>query len=360
MALFETKNVTIALETLTISEADDRWRGVEPYIIPIFYKVDGEGYEAVLSIFNTIQPREGTTEVEEDGNIQFSVNSLQPNPNQVETDNPIIYVPPGSLLDRGQFDSGETVDISDIFYTTDLVPIPFKIDVLGIANEGQLLDALSDLLVSDSEVGNAFNTIFLSLNDFLASLIGLDERLESCPSILDDGEDFVNNIEAMFNCLIPGTVGGVFVFMENDEFSESNAKDLRSSVRDEVATILNDTINAIALNNPIPDPEDQIDPAIIEDNVISDMTLPVLASIGFSVGAIIIGALTFNIALVIYGLFSAIAWIAGGPDDMMGQHQVSFSHMDLTETTDSIEINANMEEDGDNFWVLKGSFRVNN
>ena len=362
MGLFETKNVTIGLDTLTITESGDRWGGVEPYIIPIFYKVDGEGYEAVLSIFNTIQPREGTTEVLETGSVQFSVNSLQTNDDQVETDNPFIYIPPGGLIRRGEgFDSGDDIDISDISFTTNLIPIPFKIDVLGIADQDQILDALLGLLVRDSEVGDVFNTFFTEINIKLASLIGLDLSFESCPSFLDDTENFVNNIEAQFNCLIPGTIGGVFVCMENDEFSESNAEDLLDSIKGEVASLLNDTINAIALNNPIPDPEDQNDPAEIEDNILSDMTWPILSSIGLSVGAIIFGALSLNIFLVVYGLASVVAWAAGGPDDLIGLHQVSFSHTDLSDSSEPIIIDATLsEDDGDNRWRLQGSFRVNN
>lgn len=366
MALFETQNVTLALDTLTITNNDDRGIGilglteVEPYIIPIFYKVDGEGYEAVLRIFNTVQPREGTTEVEQPGFVQFNVNSLQENSNEVEQDNPFIFVPPENLLGRGSFDDGEEVDISDITFTTDLEPIPFKIDILGLADEGDLIDRLQELLVIEPSLGTFINLALFSINRFLAALIGLDETFESCPSVIEGFDDFLNNIEAQFNCVIPGTVGAVFVCMENDEFSESHAQNLRDSVREEIESVLNDTINSIALNNPIPDPDRYVDSAEIEDNIIGDLTWPIILDIGLSIGVVIVGILTLNIVAVVWGFFSALAWAFGGLDDFIGQHQVSYSHSDLVDGATSLDIDHIMEEEeGDNEWRIRGTFRVN-
>src|SRR5215204_1462131 len=109
MALLESVNVTIALSELTIRKADDRWGGVEPYVVPVFYKVDGERYRATLRIFNTLQPRPGTTEVGA-GIVQFAVDTLDDLGQVVQEDNPLTYVPPGNLLGRGEFGSGQKVD----------------------------------------------------------------------------------------------------------------------------------------------------------------------------------------------------------------------------------------------------------
>ena len=363
MGLFETQNVTLALDTLTITTNDDRgifgFHNVEPYIIPVFYKVDGEGYEAVLRIFNTIQPREGTTEVEQPGFVQFNVNSLQENSSEVERDNPFIFVPPGNLLDRGDFDAGEEVDISDISFTTDLQPISFRIDILGIADQGDLLLRLQELLVIEPSLGSFINLALFSIDSFLSALIGLDETFESCPSVTENLDDFLNNIEAQFNCVIPGTVGAVFVCMENDEFSEGQVQDLQNSIREEIESVLNDTINAIALNNPIPDPDRHVDPVDIEENIVSDLTWPIVLDIGLSVGALVFGLLTFNVILVVWGFFSGLAWLIGGMDDLIGQHQVSFSHTDLVDGI-PIPIDHIMEEEeGDNEWRIRGSFKAN-
>ncbi len=366
MALFETKNVTLALDTLTITNNDDRGIGflglteVEPYVIPVFFKVDGEGYEAVLRIFNTIQPREGTTEVEQPGFVQFNVNSLQENVNEVERDNPFIFVPPGNLLGRGSFDAGDEVDISDLSFNTDLTPIPFKIDILGIANQEGLLNRLQELLVNEPGLGTFINLALFSINSFLSALIGLDETFESCPSVTENLDDFLNNIEAQFNCVIPGTVGAVFVCMENDDFSESHAQDLQDSIRTEIESVINDTVNAIALNNPIPDPDRHVDSVEIEENIISDLTWPVILDIGLSIGLLVFGILTWNVVAAVWGFFSALSWAFGGTDDFIGQHQVSFSHSNLVDGGTSIPIDHIMEEEeGDNEWRIRGSFTAN-
>lgn len=364
MALFETINITLGLDTLTIVNNDDRgvWglTNVEPYIIPVFYKVDGERYQAILRIFNTVQPREGTTEVEQPGFVQFNVNTLDDDGNVIQEDNPFIFIPPGNLLGRGDFDAGDSVDISDISFTTDLVPIPFTIDVLGIADEGDLLDRLRDLLVAEPGLGTYLNLAFVSINSFISALIGLDENFESCPSSSENLDEFLNNIEAQFDCVIPGTVGAVFVCMENDDFSASTVNDLRDNIREEVERVLNDTVNAIALNNPIPDPDRFADPEEIEDNIISDVTWSVLLDIGLSLGILALGVLTWNIVLTVWGFFSSITWLFGGLDDFIGQHQVTFSHTDFADNATSLQIDHIMEEEeGDNEWRLRGSIRIN-
>jgi hypothetical protein len=356
MGLFETKNVTLALDKLVIIEHSDRFfSSVEPYVIPVFYKVDGEGYEAVLRIFNTIQPREGTTEVEQPGFIQFNVNSLQNGPGP-EQDNPFTYIPPGDLLGRGSFDSGDEVDLSDVSFTTNLQPIPFRIDVLGLSNQDQILDALRGLLVDDPSFGTLLNTAFISINSFLSALLGLNETFESCPPFSENIDEFLNNIEAQFNCLIPGTVGGMFVFMENDEFSESVAKELQNNVRDEVERVLNDTINAIALNNPIPDPEIWADEEEIADNITSNMTWPVLSRILLSVGILVLGAISFNVFLVAWGLFTSLGWLFGGPDDQIGQVELAFDHTSLQDN----DFVPGVVSGDDNEWEVHASIRVNN
>lgn len=366
MALFETVNMTLALSELVIDEADDRWGGVEPYVVPAFYKVDGERYQAILRIANSMRPRPNTTEEMVIGSIQFSVNTLADavdgvipvdsigEPLIVE-DNPLTYVPSGNLLGRGEFDSGDTVDVSDIAFTTNLIPIPLRIDVLGLPN-ATIIDALQGALVTVAEVQGALNTVYLSLNNLIADLFGLDEELETCPVGDGGSSDFFNQIEAQFNCLIPGTVGGVFLCMENDEFGESLARKVRSSLKDEVEAVLNNTINAIALTNPIPDPDLYTDPDAIADNVGSDLTWPVVANIGLSLGAIVLGLLARNPFVAVYGVISSLGWAIGGPDDPISQATFVVDHTMLSDPA-ALSFEVPIVGDG-NKWRLRGAATV--
>ena len=392
MALLKTVNVTLALNELIINKASDRWRGVEPYIVPVFFKVDGERYEATLRILNARDPREGSTErpPEPGGVFQFSLDSLHPDPtkdNVPEKDYPYIFVPPGKLLGRGSnHDAGSKIDISDVLFTTNLEPIAFKIDVLGLSDINSIMSALQGLLVAEEDndedgLNGVLNTFYNGFNATIAGLLGLSVELESCPPLdKEDLEDFFKNFEAQFNCLIPGTVAGVFTCMENDEFSESLAKDLQDSIREEVENSINDTVNAVARNNPIPDPDHYQDEDISLENVISDLTGPVILSFLWGFGLFLFGVATLNIGLALYGLFSSASWLLGGQDDAVGTYSVAFDHgvlLDLSLNNTPYKFSSdpddiNPDEDdlvvvtdaGDliaegNDWKVKGTLMVN-
>lgn len=373
MALFKTANVTLALDILRIWSDDDRWDGVEPYVVPIFFKVDGERYLASLRIFHAQQPREGSTE-QPGGVIQLSVDTVatgtspnDPTPT-IQEDNPLVWVPPGDLLGRGTYDSGDQVVIRDVSFTTDLRPIPFRIDILGQYTSA--VEAFQGLLVAlQGELDVAINLAFVALDGLIGGLFGLDEDLESCPATDLGSGDFLQDIEVQMNAMIPGTVGGVFVCMENDAFDESIAQDLRSSVKDEVAHVINDTINALNLSNTIPDPDRFMNTGAIEENIASDLTWSVigdaatsLGAIGLSVGAIVAGSLTGGVALGLYGLVTGLSWAVGGLDDTIGVVTAKFDHSTLGPPGSlslASQILKTEDEDDDNRWELSYTLMVN-
>jgi hypothetical protein len=329
MGLFEPVQLTIELNSLEIKIAEDRLGDVEPYVIPVFFKVDGERYVATLRIGNSRQSDGGG----EEAFVQFSVETIENGPLEVG-EAPVfkpnyanVWVPPGNLLDRGGFSSGEMVDLADINYRATLNPIPFRIDVLGLPDLS--LDALQGLILELSgEVLTVINTVFVAFDLFLQNVLGLDEEIEACPAVDANSGKFLNNIEAQFNSLLPGTFGAVFVCMENDAWDEDTAQELRSSIRNEIASIINNTVNDIRLNNPIPDPDLFSDPERIETDIVSEVTWPVLADMGASFGSLVVSHLSGSTLFGVHGLLTSISWAVGGLDEVMGQVLIAKSHLD--------------------------------
>jgi hypothetical protein len=348
MALFETKNVTLALERMVIHEHSDRyWSSVEPYVIPVFFKIDGERYEAVLSFFDTPPPREGTTEVTETTEIHFAVNSIP------TEDNPFLFTPAGNITGRGSFDSGDEVDLSDISFTTDLQPIPFRINLFGLANLGDILESLREIVILDEGI-SALNTTLAGINAALSDLFGLNERIETCPSDSIDSDEFLNYIEAQFNCLIPGTIGGAFAVMEQDNFTESEVQTIQDTIREEIGKVINDTVNSITRVNPIPDTSaDDADQDEITSQIIGALLPSLGLKLGLSIGAVILASVVnifLGMALLVAGLFY---WI-GGPDDNIGFDLQTFDHTSLEDTDFQTMITGD-----DNEWELFGFLRIN-
>jgi hypothetical protein len=371
VALFKKVWVTLALDVLRIRAADDRYDGVEPYVVPVFFKVDGERYLASLRINHAQQPREGSTE-QEGGIIQLSVDTFATgvSPDEAKTediqeDNPLVYVPPGDLLGRGTFDSGEQLLMSDVFFKTRLLPIPFRIDVSGTYVSA--VEAFGGLIVGlEGQVYAALNTVFVSLDDFIGDLFGLDEVFETCPATDEGSSEFLEEMDAHFKAMIPGTIGGLFVCMENDAFDESLAKDLRSSVRDEVASVINDTVNALNLINAIPDAERFTDTVEIQDNILWDLLRPVATDVtmslgGLSLGGIVASALTGGGLTGLYSILTGLSWAAGGKDDTIGQLTLTYDHSDLG-APGSLPLRSDIlesdENDDHNVWELGHTLKV--
>jgi hypothetical protein len=200
------------------------------------------------------------------------------------------------------------------------------------------------------------------LDGLIGGLFGLDEARESCPATDVGSSEFLKDIEAQFKSMIPGTIGGVFVCMENDAFDENLAKDLRSSVKDEVASVINDTVNALNLTNAIPDADRFTDNTAIEDNIVSDLTWPVIADIGVSLGAIVASALSGNVAIGLYGILTGLSWAIGGKDDTIGVVTVTFDHSDLGppgSLTLRSQVLETEDDDDDNRWDLSYTLTVN-
>ncbi len=366
MALFKTMDVTLALGTLRIGTADDRFGGVEPYVVPVFFKVDGERYLASLRINHAQQPRPGTTE-QPGGQIQLTVDTFatgvwpsDARVKDIQEDNPFLYVPQGDLLVRGSLDSGDQVSVSDVSFNSKLIPISLRIDVRGTYMS--LAEAFQGLLVAiEGELSEALNSVFISLDQFIGDLFGLNETVESCPDADLGSGAFLNDIDAQFKAMIPGTIGGLFVCMENDAFDEDLAKDLRSSVADEVAHVINNIVNALNLTNAIPEVERFKDDIAIQGNITSDLTWPAIADIGVSLGAIVASALAGNVPLGVYGILTGLSWAIGGLDDTIGQLTVTFGHSDLGAPGIILRsaILETEDEDDDNKWELSYTMMVN-
>lgn len=376
MALFQKTNVTLALDELKIESADDRWWNVEPYVVPIFFKVDGERYLASLRIFHSQPPREGSGEQPTGlagGEIQLTLDTVETgtwptdDPPDIHEDNPLIWVPSGDLLSRGSFDSGESVNMKDVSFTSDLYPIPFRIDVNNTYMTAS--EAFDGLLVPlEGALHDAINLVFLKLDDFIGGLFGLNEELESCPTDVGSS-DFLKDIDAHFNAMIPGTIGGVFVLMENDAFDESIASDLRSSIKDEVTYVINHVVNGINQSNITADVDRVTDSMDFEGDIASDLTWPVVGDFGISVGAIalsigaiLLGSLLLAIPLGLYGILTVLSWLIGGKDDKIGVVTLKFDHSNLVGLGPSSVIEGSTstdEEDGDNEWTLSYTLTVN-
>lgn len=363
MALFGTTNVTLALDILRVWSADDRWGGVEPYVVPIFFKVDGERYLASLRINHSQQPREGTTE-QEAGEIQISVDTVatgtspsDPQP-MIKEDNPMVWATPGDLLTRGSLDSGDQVIMRDVSTTRNLMPIPFRIDVRGTyVSAAEALDGL--LVPIAGAIEDAINFVFTGVDDFIGGLFGLDEVLESCPATDFGSGGLLNDIDAQFKAIIPGTIGGVFLCMENDAFDEDIVSDLRASLKDEVASVINDTINGLNQNNLIPETDRFLDTGAITDEITSDLTWSVIGDVGVSIGAIVAGALSLNAALALYGILTGLSWAIGGKDDTIGVVTVTFDQSDLDPAGGIILRSQILDPEDDNRWELSYTMTVN-
>ena len=48
--IFPDLDVTLELDDLTIVRARDRWFGVEPYALPVFFKIDGERHRIQIAL----------------------------------------------------------------------------------------------------------------------------------------------------------------------------------------------------------------------------------------------------------------------------------------------------------------------
>jgi hypothetical protein len=316
MALFHNVPIHFTLTKLRVFEHYDRWSGVEPYVIPVFFKIDGDRYSAVLRVFNTQPADEDTTEVTETTPIQFE---LETNPE----DNPPIFFPASNILRPARqqdIQNDEEIDISDIELTTILRPIPFRIDILGIWD---LIDLLHQPIVTATLDGfptGLLNLAFDGVSELIGKAVGLDEEFDSCPDI-EWSEDFINAIEAQFEGLIPGTVGGLFVVMENDDMDEDDVRVMQDSIVVILREQINNITNSITRVNPIP--ETDISTELQDTNSL-------------------LAEIVLNLALRLdpgfWGI-GTLGWLIGSPDDFIHTYLRIYDHMLIND----------MDEDGDLF-----------
>jgi hypothetical protein len=298
MTVFPDLDIEFKLTTLEVEEHSDRFgTGVEPYIIPLFFKIDGERYQARFSILNS--------DSAEPAFFDFDLETDPP-------DDPLIVTPGGSFLSDVTLVAGEEMNISNAALTTTLQPIPLVIDVGGLLNLRAVLELLVAPVVEFTLEGEPVQLLNLTLegiSSLLGVALGLDENLESCPGPVDfDAEGFINEIEATFNTLIPGTVGGVFVGMENDDFDEDDIATIQGTIRREARRLLIDLANSVTLLDPVPDP-DSVSPS-------EDLPLTVLGDLMFRWDP----AFWF---VAIVGLLWASA------DELVNVHVQTFDHLAL-------------------------------
>lgn len=359
MAIFQNININFKLDKLRILEYSDRFGGmVEPYVISLFFKIDGERYSAFLRISNTQDPQPGTTQVVETSLLQLQ---LLADPDQ----QPLIRFPIGPILRNinivpvPQPDSSlfYVMDISHIEFPTTLQPIPLVIDVLGLFDLGDILNGLAGLpilqeLLDDENIG-ILNLAFENASGFLSGILGLNEELDSCPEIDLDNEAFMNNIEAQFHCLLPGTVGGVFLLMENDDFDENDIATIRDTLRDEIKETINNITNSVTRVNPIPETDNlAVDEGALFIEIFLDLVLrwdPVFLSYITSI---------FILSLLTGGATSVFA---SGFDDYIGYMLQQYDHRNIgtvgVQFSDVMQGGSNLWE-GVNRWELTGKVEV--
>ena len=271
MPIFQDLEIELRLDTLSVQVHSDRFgTGAEPYIVPVFFKIDGDAYSAILRIFNTQPPREGSTQVVETTPVQFV---LESDPFH----EPTTFFPPGPILFNQTLVAGDSMDLSNIAFRTTLRPIPLVIDVLGLFDLREIMEALLLPVLQETVDGQPVDLLNLTLegiSELLGAALGLDETLEACPLLDVDTEEFLNAIEAEMRSLIPGTVGGAFVAMENDDWDEDDVQTMQRSIREEIVKVLNDTTDSVTRVNPIPDTsEDDVDQDALVLNIILDLFL---------------------------------------------------------------------------------------
>lgn len=335
MAIFEDIDLRFRVREIEVEQHDDRWGGDEPYVIPVFFKVDGERYTMTVRIFNTQPPDEGTSEVVETSALQLE---LESDPEE----EPLVFLPPGPLILGESATAGQRVSLPDIVFETTLQPIPLAIDILGLFGFGAIADRIADQpIVTELIEGEMVDLLNLTLNgisDVLGKALGLDETLESCPPLDVDADDFVRHIEAEMRGLIKGSVGGVFVALENDDFDEDDAQTVQGTIRDEIVRILNEITDGVTRVNPIPDvdPESVVDRDALELQIICDLVFR------WDPG---------------FWLMGTAGWLWGGPDDTIGVHVQMFDHESIEPGTTGFSARLNNGSDR-NEWILRGNLRV--
>jgi hypothetical protein len=325
MAIFNDLDINFRLDNLEVQEHSDRWAGVEPYVIPVFFKIDGDKYKATLHVANNDSS---------DSLITFDLKS------QPAEHDPVIFTPPGPLLSGNeQLEDGDQLDLTNIAFATTLKPIPLDLDIAGVIGLDDILEKLSAPVIAeviDGVVVDLLNVGFNGISDLLGAALGLDETLESCPDLDVDVAEFLNTVDVVLKTLIPGTVGGVFAAMENDAFDEDDVATVQTTLRSEIVDVINELTDTVTLENPVPDE----DAATVDQDALQWR---------------IIGDLFFRFDPLFWWVMTA--WILyATPDDFIGYHIQTFDHTSID--VDSDNIFAKELEGDDNRWRLQGSLTV--
>lgn len=326
--VFNSLSVRLEFTELHLAAVSDRfWSGAEPYLLPVFFKVDGER----TSIFLNISDDRDTS----DGSDLFTIVAV--------TDpegSPVVVANPAHVALRGdQLNAGTVVDISDITYDTDLVPIPFHINLGGLADESAIAAAIEIVVQAlyDGALRPVINTAAVSFSALIAGLLGLDEEVEGCRDPWP-GPNLVETIEASFHCAIPGTVGVIVAAMENDDWDLDDRLTIQQSIAGLVSDTINSMLDSVSVGNLIPDEEDHI-PS--EDEVMARILTDLFLRLD---------------PVFWHNTLNSFIW--GSTDDFVGEASRTYTHLDFAQQ-DQMTLTDNQPlVGGDNAWRVRGIARL--
>jgi hypothetical protein len=235
--IFPDLDLTLRLGDLSLDQINDRAGGVEPYAIPVFFKIDGENYLIRIDL-----PGPGS------GELAFDANLIGPGAatadGGADPDLPLVDLfdgPNQTLIDDRSFDQGVVADMSRVSFRTTLRPIPLEISVGSYVIGGELPDDIDTTI--DAVIYDIERTI-----EFLFDI----EVHGTCPGTVTGS--LLNELSTMFRTAIPGIAGGVITMAENDAFAERHARSIQAEIGAVVQEEIRELLTTVPLVGPIGTP----------------------------------------------------------------------------------------------------------
>ena len=235
--IFPDLDLTLQLGDLRLDQINDRFFGVEPYAIPVFFKIDGEKYRIRIDL-----PAPGS------GGIDFHARLIGPGAATAdggassELPHVDLFDGPGqTLIDDRSFDQGVVADMSRVRFRTTLKPIPLEISV----GPQTLVDAIGEELPDD--IDTTINAVIYEIERTIEFLFDIEVQ-GTCPD--SDTDSLLNELSTIFRTAVPGLAGGVITMAENDNFVERHAR----SVQAEIAAVVQEEIRELLTTAPLVGP----------------------------------------------------------------------------------------------------------
>jgi hypothetical protein len=325
--IFPDLDLTLRLGDLKLRKVNDRWFGVEPYAMPVFFKIDGENYRIRIDL-----PGPGS------GGIAFDAKLLGPGAAMevvgASTDLPQfddspdlppvdLFDGPGETLIGGQsFDRGDVADMSRVRFRTTLKPIPLEISV----GSQTLVDAIGGELPED--IDTTIDAVIYDIERTIEFLFDIEVH-GTCPHT--DTDSLLNELSTIFRTAVPGVAGGVITMAENDDFAEHDAR----SIQAQIAAIVQEEIRELLTTAPLVGPPGT--PTVSEWEALSlGLRLATFGAggfalgalgwgivgglIGFAVGGFFVGIIGFGIGLALNAVPDRILLVNGEPASIMVGH----------------------------------------